>query len=179
MCVCVCIQPPCPYRGRERRCEYIFAKVRMHISKIVQIANLQAAIAKSGPPGGHNLVYGMAGGSFRNQEKGGTCIRAKRDDLAVCLCFGFLALGGRCLQMLCLPGFGTHANTQKLPHFRAFPANIRERSHPKCLFFMANAKLPNRPEGDLQEPREQGRKKYTPPPWRPSFFSFSGSEALW
>ena len=25
----------------------------------------------------------------------------------------------------------------------------------------------------------QGRKKYTPPPWRPSFFSFSGSEALW
>ena len=25
----------------------------------------------------------------------------------------------------------------------------------------------------------QGRKKYTPPPWRPSFFSFSRSEALW
>ena len=25
----------------------------------------------------------------------------------------------------------------------------------------------------------QGRKKYTPPPWRPSLFSFSGSEALW
>ena len=25
----------------------------------------------------------------------------------------------------------------------------------------------------------QGREKYTPPPWRPSFFSFSGSEALW
>ena len=26
---------------------------------------------------------------------------------------------------------------------------------------------------------KQGRKKYTPPPWRPSVFSFSGSEALW
>ena len=25
----------------------------------------------------------------------------------------------------------------------------------------------------------QGRKKYTPPAWKPSFFSFSGSEALW
>ena len=25
----------------------------------------------------------------------------------------------------------------------------------------------------------QRRKKYTPPPWRPSSFSFSGSEALW
>ena len=29
----------------------------------------------------------------------------------------FLALGRHCLQMLCLPGFGTHANTQNLPHF--------------------------------------------------------------
>ena len=57
----------------------------------------------------------------------------------------FLALGGHCLQMLCLPGFGTHANTQSLPHFRDFPASIREHSPPKCRFFMANAKLPNRP----------------------------------
>ena len=57
----------------------------------------------------------------------------------------FLALGGHCLQMLCLPGFGTHANTQNLPHFRASPASIQEHSPPKCLFFMANAKLPNRP----------------------------------
>ena len=47
--------------------------------------------------------------------------------------------------MLCSPGFGTHANTQNLPHFRAFPASIQEHSPPKCLFFMANAKLPNRP----------------------------------
>ena len=47
--------------------------------------------------------------------------------------------------MLCLPGFGTHANTQNLPHFRAFPAGTQEHSPPKCLFFMANAKLPNRP----------------------------------
>ena len=57
----------------------------------------------------------------------------------------FLALGGHCLQMLCLPGFGTHANTQNLPHFHAFTASIQEHSPPKCLFFMANAKLPNRP----------------------------------
>ena len=57
----------------------------------------------------------------------------------------FLALGGHCLQMLCLPGFRTHANTQNLPHFRAFPASAQERSAPKCLFFKPNAKLPNRP----------------------------------
>ena len=57
----------------------------------------------------------------------------------------FLALGEHCLQMLCLPGFGTHANTQNLPHFRAFPAIIWEHSPPKCRFFKANAKLPNRP----------------------------------
>ena len=47
--------------------------------------------------------------------------------------------------MLCLPVFGTHANTQNLLHFRAFPASTQEHSPPKCLFFMANAKLPNRP----------------------------------
>ena len=47
--------------------------------------------------------------------------------------------------MLCLPGFGTHANTQNLPYFRAFPASIQEHSPQKCLFFMANTKLPNRP----------------------------------
>ena len=57
----------------------------------------------------------------------------------------FLALGGHCLQMLSLPGFWTHANTQNLPHFRALPASIQEHSPPKCLFFMAKAKLPNRP----------------------------------
>ena len=57
----------------------------------------------------------------------------------------FLALGGHCLQMLCLPGLGTHANTLTLPHFRAFLASIQEHSPPKCLFLMANAKLPNRP----------------------------------
>ena len=42
-----------------------------------------------------------------------------------------------CLQMLCLPGFGTHANTQNLPDFRAFPASIQEHCPPKCLFFTA------------------------------------------
>ena len=35
----------------------------------------------------------------------------------------FLALGGHCLQMLCLPGFGTHANTHNLTHFSCFPDN--------------------------------------------------------
>ena len=68
-----------------------------------------------------------------------------RDDLAVFFVLCFLALGGHCLQMLCLPEFGTCANTQNLPHCRAFPASIQEQSPPKCLFFMANAKLPNRP----------------------------------
>ena len=47
--------------------------------------------------------------------------------------------------MLCLPGFGTHADSQNLPHFRPFPASIQEHSPPKCLFSMASAKLPNRP----------------------------------
>ena len=36
--------------------------------------------------------------------------------------------------MLYLPAFETHANTQNLPHFRAFPASIQEHSPPKCLF---------------------------------------------
>ena len=68
----------------------------------------------------------------------------------------FLALGGRCLQMLCLPGFGTHANTQNLPHFRACPASNQEQCPPKCLFFMANAKLPNRPGFALLQGSNQG-----------------------
>ena len=46
----------------------------------------------------------------------------------------FLALGGHCLQMLCLPGFGTHANTQNLPDFRAFPASIHKHS-PQSTYF--------------------------------------------
>ena len=61
------------------------------------------------------------------------------------LLFCFLAFGGHCLQMLCLPGLGTQANTQNLPHFRAFSASIWELSPPKCRFSMANARLPNRP----------------------------------
>ena len=48
--------------------------------------------------------------------------------------------------MLCLPGFGTHANSQNLPHFRAFPASVQAHCPPKCLIFLRqNAKLPNRP----------------------------------
>ena len=39
----------------------------------------------------------------------------------------------------------TRKNTQNVPHFRAFFASIQEHCPPKCLFFMANAKLPNRP----------------------------------
>ena len=74
---------------------------------------------------------------------GCTWVKPGRFGSLFVLCF--LALGGHCLQMLCLPGFGTHANAQNLPHFRAFPASIQERCPPKCLFFMANAKLPNRP----------------------------------
>ena len=47
--------------------------------------------------------------------------------------------------MLCLPGFGTHANTQNLPHFRAFPASNEGALSPEMPIFMAKAKLPNRP----------------------------------
>ena len=74
----------------------------------------------------------------------------------------FLALGGHCLQMLCLPGLGTHANTQNPPHFRAFPASIWEHSPPKCLFFKANAKLPNRPGFALLQrgTRSNGQNTY-------------------
>ena len=91
----------------------------------------------------------------------------------------FLALGGHCLQMLRLPGFGTHANTRQNLPYRAFPASIQEQSlgiyhivlsllvsrncPSKCLFFMANAKLPNRPgfvpPGGLCEGEELGAKK--------------------
>ena len=39
-----------------------------------------------------------------------------------------------------------HTQTPRTCHIlRAFPASIQEHSPPKCLFFMANAKLPNRP----------------------------------
>ena len=61
------------------------------------------------------------------------------------LYFLAVALGGHRAQMLCLPGFGTHANTQNLPHFRAFPASIQELSPPQMPISMANARLPNGP----------------------------------
>ena len=70
--------------------------------------------------------------------------------------FSALLLGGRRLQMLCLPGFGTHPNTQNLPHSRAVPASIQEHCPPKCLFFMANAKLPNRPGFALLQGSQKG-----------------------
>ena len=76
---------------------------------------------------------------------GGGCTWAKPGRFGSFFVLCFLALGGHCLQMLCLPGFRTHANTQNRPHFRASPAIIQEQCPPKCLFFMANAKLPNRP----------------------------------
>ena len=76
---------------------------------------------------------------------GGPCTWVKPGRFGSFFVLCFLALGERCLQLLCLPGFGTHANTQNLPHFRAFIASIQEHSPPKCLFFMAKVKLPNRP----------------------------------
>ena len=72
----------------------------------------------------------------------------------------FLALGRHCLQMLCFPGFGTHANTHNVPHFRAFPASNWEHSPPKCLFFKSNAELPNRPGFVL--PQAKSRKLSLP-----------------
>ena len=78
-------------------------------------------------------------------EGGGGCTWVQPGRFGSFFVLCFLALGGHCLQMLCLTGFGTHANTQNLPHFRAFPASIWGHPSPKCLFFKANAKLPNRP----------------------------------
>ena len=79
------------------------------------------------------------------EGEGGGCTWVKPGRFGSFFVLCFPALGGHCRQMLCLPGFGTHANTQNLPHFRAFPASIWENSLPKCLFLKANAKLPNRP----------------------------------
>ena len=95
-------------------------------------------------------------------REGGGCTWVKPGRFGSFFVLCFLALGGDCLQMLCLPGFGTHANTQNLPHFRAFPASIRGLPPPKYLFFMANAKLPNRPGFALLQgggclPGERGR----------------------
>ena len=119
-----------------------------------------------------NFFCTIPGSSFRNPKEDkvsreGTnfsiptpsrpppCTWVKSGRLGSFFVLCFLALGGHCLQMLCLPGFGTHTNTQNLPHFRAFPASIWEHSLPKCLFFKANAKLPNCPGFALLQ---------TPPP---------------
>ena len=98
---------------------------------------------------------GRLRGMFRGSFRGESCTWVKPGRFGSFFVLCFLALGGHCLQMLCLPGFGTHANTQNLPHFRAFPASIQEHSPPKCLFFMANAKLPNRPVFALNCPRKK------------------------
>ena len=52
--------------------------------------------------------------------EGGPCTWVKRDDLAVCLCFVSEHLEDTVSECL----VWTHANTQNLPHFRAFPASI-------------------------------------------------------
>ena len=104
------------------------------------------------------------GGKF--QKGGGVlCTWVKQGRFGSFFVLCFVALGGHCFQMLCLPGFGTHANTQNLPHFRAFPASIQEHPPRKCLFFMANAKLPNRPgfallQGFSQAPPSYGSERY-------------------
>ena len=95
------------------------------------------------PKKGQFMNFSQGHSGTKVQCESCTWVKPGRFGSFFVLCF--LALGGHCLQMLCLPGFGTHANTQNLPHFRASPASIQEHSPPKCLFFMANAKLPNRP----------------------------------
>ena len=83
----------------------------------------------------------------------------------------FPCFGGRCLQ-----DFG-HTQTHRIcPTFScAFPASIQEHCPPKCLFFMANAKLPNRPRfallqlppwdsGNTTTPPPLGRQEYHDPP---------------
>ena len=76
---------------------------------------------------------------------GGGCTWVKPGQFGSLFVLCFLALGGHCLQMLCLPGFGTHANTQNLPQFRGFPCEYPGALSPEMPIFMANAKLPNGP----------------------------------
>ena len=51
---------------------------------------------------------------FRHQEDRelAICTWVKTGRFGNFFVLSFLALGGHCLQMLCLPGFGTHADTQ-------------------------------------------------------------------
>ena len=68
-------------------------------------------------------------------REGGFCTWVKTRTICLFFVLCFLALGGHCVQMLCSRGFGTHANTQNLPHFRVLPASIREPSPPQNAFF--------------------------------------------
>ena len=71
----------------------------------------------------------------------------------------FLALGGHCLQMLCLPGFGTHANAQNLPHFRAFLL-ISRSTLPRNAYFSWQTRncqsVPVLPSYTPPPPNQQG-----------------------
>ena len=62
-----------------------------------------------------------------------TWVKPGRFGSLLVLCF--LALGGHCLQMLCLPGFGTHANTQNLPHFFMFSLPVFRSTLPRNAYF--------------------------------------------
>ena len=79
------------------------------------------------------LLFGARRRSLQH-EGGGGCTWVKTGRLALFSCFVSLYLGGHCLQMLCLPGCGTQANTQNLPHFCALPASIGEFSPPNDYF---------------------------------------------
>ena len=59
------------------------------------------------------------------------CMGKKKGRFGIFFVVCFLALGGHCLQILSLPGFGTHTNTQNLRHLRAVPASMRELSSPR------------------------------------------------
>ena len=57
----------------------------------------------------------LSGSGLRAHWKLSPCTWVKPGRFGKLFVLCFLALGGHCLQMLCLPGFGTHANTQNLP----------------------------------------------------------------
>ena len=88
---------------------------------------------------------------------GGGCTWAKPGRFGSFFVLCFLALGEHCLQMLCVPGFGTHANTQNPPHFLVLSLPV----------FRTKAKLPNRPGFALL--RVRGGYKISPWMWGVNF----------
>ena len=77
------------------------------------------------------------------QEEPPPCTWAKPGRFGSQFVLCFLALGGHCLQMLCLPGFGTHPNTQNF-HIFVLSLPVSRSTLPRNAYFSWQT-LPNRP----------------------------------